>query len=356
MKKLFSIFLAIVILLSVAACGRSTKNPNTTPYVPGNSGSNAANTDTENTPDKNGVSDDVAGDNSVMPDSFRPVSRDDSVVSLLSKREFVLHGVIATQTYEYDSNGRILAEYMNGQNTQYQYTDEGHQVLLWEFATVAKLPEKISYENHRFNDSGLPVYYEMYRFNGALLYYFEIEYDSRGRMVALNRYTSKDYSSASFRYAYDEHDNLISSRDEGDPKTKKEYKYDYDSSGRLLCIYKKTFGQSDYSLIQQNTYDERYGLLMLRDNTEYEYNGYGQCDKISFDTGTVREIIYDESGNVISVSVYTGGDLISRYTYEYVTVDRNQFLGVEKDYVEEFVFENLYLEKWSGSFYESAVQ
>ena len=299
--------------------------------------------------------------------SYLPVHRDESVVYLLANTEVEASGKHTTVSYEYDSTGRLLMEssgsyindsHMSSPDLEYQYTEEGYQIKLWEIGTVGTSPEKISYENHRFDTNGNLNYYEMYRASGQMLYYFKIEYDGLGRCTTFNRYTSKDYLSLSMSYEYDEFNNLIFSMDQYDPKTKVQYNYEYDAAGNLLSIYKKKFGDSDYKWVQSNTYEPKHSLLVSQEipssgkTTTFDYNGYGQCDKISLsDSDMLYEFLYDEAGNVVAKFYYSGSKLMERTTYEYITVDRSLFRGGEEDYVSKFVFNNTELEFWTGSLY-----
>jgi len=300
-------------------------------------------------------------------ENYRPVHRDESVVYLLAHTEVEASGKHTTVSYEYDSAGRLLTEssgsyindtHMSSPDSEYFYTEEGYQMKLWEIGTVGANPEKISYENHYFDANGNLSYYEMYRASGQMLYYFKIEYDSLGRCTTFNRYTSKDDLSLSMSYEYDKFNNLTFSMDQYDPKTKLQYNYEYDAAGNLLSIYKKKFGDSDYKWVQNNSYEPKHNLLVSREipssgkTTTFDYNGYGQCDKISLsDSDMLYEFLYDEAGNVVAKFYYSGNKLMERTTYEYITLDRSLFKGVEDDYVSKFVFNNAELESWTGSLY-----
>lgn len=266
MKRIFAMFLACIMVLSLVACGNAT---------------NVSDTDSKTDSIEECVSSEIAKSDeqpSVLDSKKSLVYLETSVI------EYGADGsAYKFQTYEYDENGYLLCEVykdnVSNAATTYTYDDNG-KVAVKEIANANSTVYRYEYEY-----TGELVSKEFMYADNLPIGRIEYEYKSDGNVTLETSYSANGAIFTTI-YEYDDSDNLVN----------------------------KAYGKQGESPSETTiwTYDSEGNKIS--ENTETNTNG-SRC--------TYYEWKYDTYGNIIEEihREYVGKELereyITSYTYEY---------------------------------------
>lgn len=217
------------------------------------------------------------------------------------------------------------------------YDCAGEDALKYEYDEYGRLAKSITiswtnnqpanYIVYEYDEADRCIGQTFYDKEDAVTGTREIAYDDLGNCVKDITYDASGVEVMKEINEYDANGNLIRCDEIDEYGYEASYEYQYDTDGNLLFDIK----YADKAYKNEYLYDEN-GLL-YRMNTywddvlfgyyEYEYDANGNCIKETDGSTkflTVKEMIYDESGNMIEKKFYyesTGWELDSHFKYIY---------------------------------------
>jgi RHS repeat-associated protein len=228
-----------------------------------------------------------------------------------------------TQTFQYDSNGRIRETYLNQQKEQINLIYDTDNRLTKITNQEGATSQFTVNEKSQITSDQNPV--------GANSHY---QYDSKGNLVGL-----MDPKGNTYQYTYDGRDNLNSSTDPNGNTMRIGYDsrfdklnsitdsrsniitYGYDAKGNLISdtypdSSSESFQYDSVGNVVQQTTRNNEGI-------QYEYNSRGQVTKKIAPLGYTATYSYDSDGNLISATdpsgtismVYNLNNQVTRITY-----------------------------------------
>jgi len=276
-------------------------------------------------------------------------------------------------------------ENAKGQETSYVYDDKGHLIKAQSVDNYgSESPTIYAQAVYEYDSQNrLTKIYLDYDNQPSL--YYQITYDSQGRMstVKINSINLVSYTYETNNTLYT---NLVSTQKYGNNDEIKfvyndlnqvieiqykdalvsdfvtKYTYAYDKSG-LLSLYKEFDGSQ---MIDQEfySYDSSNRLVRIDDYegnlTEYIYDEFGNVASLSFTIDEYRnetQYSYDETSQIESVSYnsQSGWDVTKNYIYETIALKRLQNISLKLQTFNPDVEEELYTETVTYDGYTSRV-
>ena len=196
----------------------------------------------------------------------------------------------------YDEDGEV------NDRTEYTYDDKGNLLECKGSYTYGGVTTTFR-EVCTYDGNGNKLTEKSYR-NGELDYEYTYTYTATGN-VATEIYISSSGYKSHYTYSYDEHDNVVS--------VKEEYKHD----GEV----------SSYELTYENTYENGKIVKHVSNlgTDTYTYNSAGKITEYSYTSseGNTKRMTctYDDNGMPIGVKHYEGGEVRMEYTLTYKEVE-----------------------------------
>lgn len=292
-----------------------------------------------------------------------------SVKKLVRKEDgFWYYDPELLQAKEYDKNGRLIAEYIQGKEVKRLIYDGDHLIKVnaqhgysYDFTYEENHIVQITDNMGRYirleycNDtlSGITIYLEndapftdQYNVRRFCLIYnerdyltkitgpdekplFDNIYDEMGRVVHQsmgegrffsfkyegNKTTNVDETGFTTEYIHDNRGNLLCMEN---PITK--YEAEYDAHDRII---KRITNETDVVLYDYNAFGQLISVIKLGFSHEFFYNDKHKLEEYTFNGRSYLKIHYDSSDNVVAID--HPGEEIHQFFYD----DENRLIGYE---------------------------
>ena len=382
MKKLLCMILALIMVLSLCACGQETPNTN-------DNANNQTNQNGENTTNGNGATGEPSEEIQKMMNKYdvfatklKNYANGEEIFCYISDDEELVGGEALTYIYKQLSDMEELdawygSEWMpkddpdtewNRQTLLAGFTVLENQLLNQSCVVTGKTEDNKTYNNAyvwEYNPDGtianvgfvdmlhnelypfwleLPsqLFFELYRRDGKDYYESSCsigyEYDENGQLIQIKRYaTTQDKTKFTVAMEYDANGNLVKANSINEEGQKINYSFTYDAQGRLSQVeadsnkmyvycFKYAYNENG-QLLQADGYDEK-GLSR---SYKYTYDADGKLTKVEYDdswqtwpeNGKVEvTFTYDAQGRA-ATATYSEGvfSLKNGNTYEYSKVE-----------------------------------
>ena len=292
-----------------------------------------------------------------------------SVKKLVRKEEgFWYYDPELLQAKEYDKNGRLVAEYIQGKEVKRLIYDGDHLIKVnaqhgysYEFTYeedhIVQITDNIGryIKLEYYNDllSGMTIHLEkdapfidQYNYRRFCLFYndrgylakitgpddkllFDNTYDEMGRVIHQsmgegrffsfkyegNKTTNIDETGFTTEYIHDERGNLLHMEN---PITK--YEAEYDAHDRII---KKVTNETDVVIYDYNVCGQLMSVVKSGFSHEFFYNGNHKLDEYTFNGRSYLKIHYDLLDNVIAMDY--PGEEVHQFFYD----EENRLIGYE---------------------------
>lgn len=189
------------------------------------------------------------------------------------------------QKYEYDEEGKLISIVKNDNNrTEYKYDEAGNLISVDDVGI-----DGISYgTGYEYDEAGNLVKKTTYNTEGIIE---EREYDTAGNEIKNIYYQSSDGVAT--------------------------YEQEYDAAGNMIKQDEYRRGEDELSSSREYEYDKKGRLTKIITTSFKDYDGLPFAEPSPYEHVYTYEEEYDDAGNLIKVSTYGSGRLLSYIEYEY---------------------------------------
>ena len=336
-KKISFIILAVILALSVTACGRKSSP----------SSANSKYTFSSPLPSESPANETKTPE-SKAPESEKPAQ---DTMYLLTEIISYIDGAAYSRTYEYAKDGELFVERIYNadkmQINENKYDSNGNLVLEYNFDSNGDsgMPTEYTYDEkgvlkseQRFTRDGVLVHNSLYNEYGNLSEYQQYYNTGKLSIYAEDIYDSKQYRILSTVY-----------NDDGTVWTWHMFSH-YDANGKQLsaAVDESLITEREPGLLTEYTYDSNENIIRKVEHsgssairqTDSTYDVWGNAFIITvsdFSGGSLRssdlweiDFEYDASGNILSQTKYYNGAQFEKIVSTYDS--RGNILSEEKDY------------------------
>ena len=323
MKKVLSLCLAALLLLSLTACGKTDL--------------------LEEANYRYGMEQLGLGNFAKAYDYFRD-STDPRAAEMLEKFVFVPTTVTRTDskgrdavyTYTYDEQGNLLSRTTKGNlnwtaetdfATTYTYDAQNHR-LSYTYYSEGKVQMAMAYT---YDADGHMLTQTEHDADGVLVFRADCTYDDHGNLLTLCKWSpeERETSNSETVYTYDDQDRILTRTEtyEGEGSTVYTYIYEEDGTYRYFydypnhdgVVYTHTFWyDAEDRIVKHEELNKETGQVDEDYETRYDERGNEVYHRsVSYGEETIRTTTYNEQGQELVCEHKKDGETYSMFSYTY---------------------------------------